>query len=166
MPDIIARTTASLSAAERAAIDHEIACYPHRQSVCIEALKIVQQARGWVSDEAVAAIADYLDMGSAEVDGVATFYNLIFRRPVGRQVIFLCDSVSCWLLGSATIKEHISARLGIDYGETTGDGQYTLLPISCLGDCDHAPTLMIDQQQYRDVDLLLLDELFGSGVQS
>ena len=94
MPQIIASSErsqqlqAQLSESEREAIDKEFHCYPTRQSVCIEALKIVQLHRGWVSDEAVDAIAAYLLMSPAQVDGVATFYNLIFRQPVGKKVIF------------------------------------------------------------------------------
>ena len=83
-----------LSQEELAAIDAEIAHVPYRAAVAIDALKIVQTHRGWVSDESLQAIARHLDMSAAELDGIATFYNLIFRRPVGEQVILLCNSIS------------------------------------------------------------------------
>ena len=83
-------------------------------------------------------------MSRDELDGVATFYNLIFRRPVGRHVIFYCDSVTCWLLGSNRLRDDLARRLEIHPGETTKDGKFTLLPIVCLGACDHAPVVMID----------------------
>ncbi|HLP16996.1 MAG TPA: NADH-quinone oxidoreductase subunit NuoE, partial [Bacteroidota bacterium] len=96
--------------------------------------------------------AAHIGMAREQLDGVATFYNLIFRKPVGRHVIYVCDSVSCWILNVDSIKESISSRLGIDYGETTVDGLFTMLPIQCLGTCDHAPALMIDGDLYRDLD--------------
>jgi NADH-quinone oxidoreductase subunit E len=97
-------------------------------------------------------------MSSAELDEVATFYNLIFRRPVGEKVILLCDSITCWMLGRDKLAAHIGERLGITAGETTKDGKFTLLPIVCLGACDHAPAMMIGDVFYGDVDEALLDE--------
>ncbi|MFC6670283.1 NADH-quinone oxidoreductase subunit NuoE [Marinobacterium aestuariivivens] len=166
MSEIFARdrgwSQAYLSEQERAEIEHEAECYPRREGLCIEALRIVQQHRGWVSDESVAAIADYLGVDAAQVESVATFYNLIFREPVGRQVIYLCNSVSCWMLGCESLRARIRDELGIDFGETTGDGAYTLLPITCLGDCDHAPALMIGDRHYHDLDSARLSELLGN----
>lgn len=140
-----------LSQAEREGIEQEAQAYPQRDALCIEALRIVQQHRGWVSDDSVAAIADYLDLGAAQVDAVATFYNLIFRQPVGRQVIYLCNSVTCWMLGCDALRARIGEELGIDFGQTSADGEYTLLPITCLGDCDHAPALMIGDRHHHDL---------------
>lgn len=141
-----------LSPAERESIEREAQAYPQRDALCIEALRIVQQHRGWVSDDSVAAIADYLGLGAAQVDAVATFYNLIFRQPVGRQVIYLCNSVTCWMLGCDALRARIGKELGIDFGQTSADGEYTLLPITCLGDCDHAPALMIADRHHHDLD--------------
>ena len=88
-----------LSPEETTEIEHELAIVPYPSGACIEALKAVQKHRGWVSDEAVRDVANLLGMSPEEVDSVATFYNLVFRHPVGRHVIFLCDSVSCWITG-------------------------------------------------------------------
>lgn len=140
-----------LSREEIAEIEEELALVPKKQGACIEALKTVQRHRGWISDQAVAAIAELLRMSAEEVDSVATFYNLIFRKPVGRHVIFVCDSVSCWILRSERILQTLRQELGIDYGETTDDGRFTLLPIPCLGTCDRAPALMIDEDLHRDL---------------
>ena len=148
-----------LSAAEREEIEAEAAHYPRRDAVCIEALQIVQRHRGWVSDDSIAALAAYLGMGAAQVDAVATFYNRIFRQPVGRKVIYLCNSVVCWMQGCETLRGGINERLGIDYGETSGDGEYTLLPATCLGDCDHAPALMIGDEHHHDLSGDDLDRL-------
>jgi NADH-quinone oxidoreductase subunit E len=148
-----------LTAEETQEIEKELERYPNRQAASVEALKIVQQHRGWVSDESIRDIAKFLGMTPDELDSVATFYNLIFRRPVGRHVILLCDSVSCWIMGSENLQEHLTARLGIDPGETTEDGRFTLLPMVCLGTCDHAPALMIGDDLYRDLDVETLEAI-------
>ncbi len=141
-----------LSPEEIAETEHELATMPRRQSACIEALKSVQRHRGWVSDEAVRDVAEFLEMSVDEVDSVATFYNLIFRRPVGRHTIFVCDSVSCWILGYDRVREAIEKQCGIGLGETSADDRFTLLPIQCLATCDHAPALMVDDDLHQDVE--------------
>lgn len=140
-----------LSAQEQHEIEHELTHYPDPKAASIEALKIVQKHRGWVPDGAIAPIAKLIGMGAAELEGVATFYSLIFRRPVGRHVIKVCDSISCHLTGYDAIKHTLEHSLGIRFGQTTPDGRYTLLPICCLGNCDHGPTLMIDDDTHGDV---------------
>lgn len=140
-----------LSEAELTAIDAEIAHLPYPAAAAIDALKIVQQHRGWVSDESLQAIARHLGMSSAELDGIATFYSMIFRRPVGEKVILLCDSVCCWIKGCQQLQARIQEKLGIAPGETTADNRFTLISASCLGDCDHAPVLMVDEDLHRDV---------------
>ncbi|HEU0139388.1 MAG TPA: NADH-quinone oxidoreductase subunit NuoE [Bryobacteraceae bacterium] len=148
-----------LSDEERREIEQEFPRYPTRQAVSIDAMKIVQKHRGWVSDEALHDIAELLGMPASELDSVATFYNLIFRRPVGRHVIFLCDSVSCWIMDYERQRRHITEKLGIGFGETTGDGRFTLLPIVCLGACDHAPAMMIDGDYHLDLDPQKIDTI-------
>lgn len=148
-----------LTEEEKKEIDKHLKEYPTKRAGCIEALKIVQQRKRWISDESLNDIADYLDMTSDELDSVATFYNLVFRRPVGRHVILICDSISCWIIGYLKIYEHLSKTLGISFGETTSDDRFTLLPIPCLGTCDHAPALMIDNDLHRDLSPDKLDEI-------
>ena len=144
-----------LSQEEIAEITSEIPNYADKKSVSIDALKTVQRHRGWVSDEALRDLAEFLGMTPEDLDGVATFYNLIFREPVGRHVIYLCNSVSCWVMGYEKVRQQLVERLGGDFGSTTPDGRFTLLPIVCLGICDHAPAMMIDDDTY--VDLLDID---------
>ncbi|NLR58509.1 NADH-quinone oxidoreductase subunit NuoE [Chitinophaga polysaccharea] len=148
-----------LSAIEIEQITHELQQVPVKKAACIEALKIVQQQRRWISDESVADIAAMLDMSTAEVDSVATFYNLIFRRPVGRHVILLCDSISCYVMGYTKIKQALTDLLHIGYGQTTSDDRFTLLPNACLGTCDHAPALMVDNDLYRDIAIADLPQI-------
>ena len=148
-----------LTIEEREEIEAELARYPTREAVCIDAMKIVQRHRGWVSDENIRDIAQLLEMSPADLDGVATFYNLIFRKPVGRHVVMLCNSVSCWIMGYDRLCEHMTSRLGIQFGETTPDDRFTLLPIVCLGACDHAPTMLIDNELHADLDPARIDEV-------
>ena len=140
-------------------IEEAIKQVPVKKAACIEALKIVQEHRRWVSDESLKEVAAYMSMSPEELDSVATFYNLIFRRPVGRHIILLCDSISCWVMGYDTILQHLTKTLGIKYGETSADGRYTLLPNPCLGTCDCAPALMIDNDLYRNLTIEQLDEI-------
>lgn len=132
-----------LSAGEIAEINGHIPCYEEKSAVSIEALKIVQKNRGWVSDETLCAVAAFLGMSPAQLEGVASFYNRIYRRPVGRTVIHYCDSVSCWLLGADDVRDRLCRHLGVGLAEMTGDGAYTVLPIMCLGACDQAPAVLI-----------------------
>jgi NADH-quinone oxidoreductase subunit E len=148
-----------LSPEERREIEAEFPHYPNKESVCIDAMKIVQKHRGWISDDALRDIGELLGMSPADLDGVATFYNLLFRRPVGRHVIYLCDSVSCWIMGSDRQCRHLSQRLGVMPGETTPDSRFTLLPIVCLGDCDHAPVMMIDDDLHHDLEPEKIDRI-------
>jgi NADH-quinone oxidoreductase subunit E len=140
-------------------IQEEMKLYPYPKTVCIDALKIVQAERGWVNDDSVKDIAELLGMSAEEVDGVATFYSRIYRRPVGRHVILICDSMTCLIMGYETVYQYISDKLGIVFGETTPDERFTLLPNSCLGDCDHAPAMMIDNDHYNKVTIEMIDQL-------
>ena len=150
----------ALSPEEVAEIESEISHLPDRQSSAIDALMIVQKHRGWVSDESLSAIANLIGMSTAELDGVATFYNLIYRQPVGRHVISMCDSVSCYVMGADGLAKDLEAKLGIHFGETTPDERFTLLPIVCLGACDKAPTMQIDEDLIENVSAEKLDEIF------
>lgn len=140
-----------LSDHEKHEIEHELSHYPDGRAASIGALKIVQQHRGWVPDDAIPVIADAIGISAADLEGVATFYSLIFRRPVGRHVIKICDSISCFLTGYAEVKTALEHKLGVRFGETTKDERFTLLPICCLGACDRGPTLMIDDDLHGNV---------------
>jgi len=140
-----------LSREELGEIDREIAHAPYRHAVAIDALKIVQRHRGWVSDESLRAIARHLVMSADELEGVATFYNLIYRQPVGEEVILLCNSVTCWIKGCESLRASCRDALGVDFGQTTVDQRYTLLPVTCLGACDKAPVLMVGDELLENV---------------
>jgi NADH-quinone oxidoreductase subunit E len=150
-----------LSPGEQREINEHLEHYPDTRAASIEALKVVQRHRGFVSDEALADLAELLHLSTAELEAVATFYNLIFRKPVGDHVILACDSVSCWIFGCEKLRGSLESRLGIHLGETTPDGRFTLLPIVCLGACDRAPALMIDSDLYGRVSAEKLDEILA-----
>lgn len=141
----------ALSEAERAAIEHEMHHYEDPRAASIEALKIVQKQRGWVPDGAADAIGAILGIPASDVEGVATFYSQIFRQPVGRHIIRVCDSMTCFIGGHENVLGSIKSELGIVPGQTTADGRFTLLPVCCLGNCDKAPALMIDDETFGDV---------------
>ena len=149
-----------LSEEERQEIEREILRCGVKRGASLEALRIVQKYRGWVSDE-IHDTAEILDMTSAELDAVATFYSLIFRKPVGKHVILVCDTVSCWVAGYEKILERLTRRLGIGMNETSADGQFTLLAVACLGVCDRAPAMMIDEELYTDLTPEKVDEILG-----
>lgn len=150
-----------LTLQEKKEIEELLPNYPVRSAAGIDALVIVQRYRGWISDETLNAVAAFLKMTPAELDSVATFYNLIFRKPVGRHVILVCDSVSCWVMGYDSIADYLKNRLGVRFGETTADGRFTLLPHVCLGACDHAPAMMIDEDLHVELDPDKIDQILS-----
>ena len=140
-----------LSETERSAIEHEMHHYEDPRAASIEALKIVQKERGWVPDGAADAIGAIRGIPASDVEGVATFYSQIFRQPVGRHVIRVCDSMTCYIGGHESVLAELQQQLGIGLGQTTADERFTLLPVCCLGNCDKAPAVMIDDDTFGDV---------------
>ena len=148
-----------LTPEERQEIEAEFPRYPHKPAVCLDAMQIIPRHRGWVSDESLRDLGEILDMTAEELDGVATFYNLVFRRPVGRHVVLICDSVTCWIMGYEKLCQRLTSQLGVELGGTTADERFTILPIVCLGTCDHAPAMMVDNDLYRDVEADHIDDV-------
>jgi len=116
---------------------------------------------GWLPKRAIYEASIIVGVSAPEVEGVATFFNWFFREPVGRKVIVVCDSISCYLGGCDRNVEHLEKKLGIKMGETTADGEYTLLPIVCLGNCDKAPCMMVGDDLHDNVTPEMLDTLFA-----
>ncbi len=143
-------------------ISKEAKQYPYPAVASIDALKIIQNHRGWVSDESLHDVAQMLKMSNEELDGVATFYSRIYRKPVGKNVILICDGISCMIMGYQTLYDYVSKKLGIAFGETTADGRFTLLPVSCLGDCDHAPVMMVNDEHFNNLTVEKIDELLDN----
>ena len=150
-----------LTDAEKRRIDEVRAMYETATAACVEALRIVQDVRGWVSDDTLRDLAGYLDLSPAYLESLATFYSMIFRRPVGRHVIMVCDSVCCWMDGSEDLIAALGERLGAGLGDTSEDGRFTLLPVVCLGACDQAPAMLIDWHLHGNVETDDLDQILA-----
>lgn len=148
-----------LTQEEQNEIQIEMGRYPQVRAAVPEALKIVQAHRGWVSDGGVHDVAAFLGLTAEEVEHVASFYSLIFRRPVGRHVILICDGVSCFIMGFDSLREHLYRRLGVTLGETTPDERFTLLPVACLGACHKAPAMMVDADLHTDLTPQRIDAI-------
>ena len=134
----------SLTDEERRELEAVVAHYPDRRAAAASVLKAVQARRRWLSDQSMADAGDFLGMSVEELDSLATFGNMLFRRPVGRHIVLVCNSFACWSLGYAELLEALEQELGVAVGETTPDDRFTLLPIVCLGACDRGPAIMVD----------------------
>ena len=145
-------------------ITAELAQIGRNEAASVEALRIVQSRRGWISDASIHDVAGLLGMTPAELDAVATFYNFIYRRPVGRHIVHICDSMVCWSMGYNPLYELLRQKLGIGPGGTTQDNRFTLLPVSCLGACDRAPAMLIDDNLYGPVTPEMLDGILEKYV--
>ena len=133
--------------------------YPDRRSAVLPALHVVQDEQGSVTEEGMAEIAELLDLPRSDVGGVATFYTMFFKRPVGRYVLDVCTTLSCSLLGSEHLVEYLSAKLGVKVGETTADGMFTLRTVECLGACGNAPVMMVGDTYHEDLTKEKIDSL-------
>jgi len=148
-------------------IDHWLTKFPadqRRSAVIAGLLKAQEHNNGWLSDEIMKAVADYLIIPAVEVFEVATFYDMFELQPIGKHKISLCTNISCMLRGSKQVEEALVEKLGVGFGETTADGQFTLRESECLGACANAPVCMVDNScYYEDLTpekmLVLLQEL-------
>ena len=129
-------------------LKHRVAAAVTNREAAVDVMKTLQAHYGWLTDEAVGEAAEILGFSALQVEELATFYEMIYRRPVGRKVVHVCDSISCWTLGGEALLEHLARHLGINVGATTADGIFTLLPCCCLGNCGEAPTMMIGDRIY------------------
>ena len=137
-----------ISEATRARFDREVAKYPpeQAQSAVMACLSIVQQEQGFVSTDAEREIAEYLGMAPMAVHEVTTFYNMYNQRPVGRYKLNVCTNLPCQLRGGQAALQHLEQRLGVEMGETTPDGLFTLQQSECLGACADAPVMLVNDR--------------------
>ena len=140
-------------------LQEQIAAVDHPRELVVDVMFAVQDHYGYLSDEAVEEVAGLLNMSPLEVEELATFYTFIYREPVGKYVIHVCDSVICWMEGHESLLDHLSGKLRIKPGETTPDGMFSLLPVCCIGYCDRAPAIMINKEVYGPLTIDTLDEI-------
>jgi len=133
----------------------------HPHEMIVDVLREIQSHHGWVPDTGVVLTAEILGITPVEVEEIATFYDKIFRLPVGKRVIHVCDSICCWSTGGEAIADHLQKTLGIGFGETTADGLFTLLPTCCLGACGDAPAMMIGLTTYGPLTTAKVDEILA-----
>jgi NADH-quinone oxidoreductase subunit E len=152
MSELLPQTQIDAFRARAAAIDH-----PHE--LIVDALRAIQSHHGWVPDAGVELVAELLGVLPVEVEELATFYDKIFRRPVGKRVIHVCDSICCWASGGERIAAHLQQTLGVGFGETSSDGFFTLLPTCCLGACGEAPAMMIGLTTYGNLTAEKIDSI-------
>ena len=141
------------------ALMQKIAQADYPAELAVEVMLALQRHYGYLSDEALREGAELLEMNPLELEELATFYDSIYRRPVGRYVIHVCDSTICWMLGHQTVLDYIGQKLGITPGSTTNDGLFTLLPVSCIGYCDHGPAMLVNGKLYGPLTPQTIDRI-------
>ena len=131
----------------------------HPREMVVDVMLALQDHHGFLSDDAVEAAAALLGMSPLEVEELATFYTFIYREPVGKYVIHVCDSVICCMDGVESLKDYLCKKLDIAVGATTTDGLFTLLPVCCIGYCDLSPAMLINRKVYGHLTPEKIDEI-------
>lgn len=142
-----------------ARIEKILTRYPTKQAALLPVLWVAQETWGWISKEAAEEVARILEMSPAHVDGVLTFYTMFNLRPVGKNLLQVCTSISCHLAGAGRLLEHCKKRLGVHLEETTPDGKFTVVEVECIAGCDRAPSMMVNDTYYEPMDERKLDAL-------
>jgi len=145
----------------RQRIDRILARYPTKQAALLPVLWVAQETWGWISREAAEEVARILELSPAHVSGVLTFYTMYNLQPIGRHLLQFCTSISCHIAGAGRLLDHCRSRLGIDLGETTADGRFTMVEVECIAGCDRAPSMMINDTYHEPMDAVRLDALLN-----
>jgi NADH-quinone oxidoreductase subunit E len=133
----------------------------HPRELAVDIMFALQNSYGYLSDEALEEGATLLGMTPLELEELATFYDFIYREPVGRYVIHVCDGVVCWMNGYKSVMDYLSKKLGIQPGETTEDGLFTILPTACIGYCDLSPAMLINGRPYGPLTTEKIDDILN-----
>ncbi len=143
----------------REELERKIAASSHPRELAVEVMYLLQQSYGYFSDEALHTAAGLLRMTPLELEELATFYDFIYREPVGKYVIHVCDGVVCWMFYECSVFDYLCGKLGVEAGEVTPDGLFTVLPTACIGYCDHAPAMLINGKHYGSLTPEKIDEI-------
>ncbi|QWV93511.1 NADH-quinone oxidoreductase subunit NuoE [Geomonas oryzisoli] len=143
----------------KTSLEARIASAITAREAAVDVMKELQAHYGWLTDEAVAEAAALLGLSPLQVEELATFYEMIYRRPVGKKVIHVCDSISCWCADCDKIIQHLKDKLGVGLGGTTADGMFTLLPCCCMGMCGDSPAMSVGGVPYGRLTPELVDEI-------
>lgn len=148
---------------ERLAIFEELLPkYPTKQALSIPLLHICQEQLGHISAEVIEYVAKKLALSTADVKGVVTFYTLFQQKPVGRNVVWVCRTLSCELMGARSIKDALEQKLGCHVGETTGDGEFTVLEAECLAACGSGPMMQLNDEYFENLTPEKLDDILDA----
>jgi NADH-quinone oxidoreductase subunit E len=139
----------------------QIASVSHPRELLMDVIFALQDRLGYLSDELLVETASLLGLTPLEVEEVATFYEFIYRQPVGKYVIHVCDGVVCWMQDHLSVLDYLRKKLNIDPGQTTPDSRFTLLPTCCIGYCDRSPAMMINRKVYGKLTPERIDEILG-----
>ncbi|MEM6957846.1 MAG: NADH-quinone oxidoreductase subunit NuoE [Myxococcota bacterium] len=146
-------------------VDELITHYPDTRAALIPTLWVCQRQHGWVSPEIIDWVAQRLELSTAQVKGVVTFYTMFHQHPVGENVVWVCRTLSCDLRGAKAVQEHMEKRFGCHAGETSKDGKFTLLKAECLAACGQAPMVQINDDYFENLDLKQVDEILDRYAQ-
>ncbi len=145
-------------------VDELLTRYPERRASLLPVLWLCQRQNGWISPEVVDYVSNRLDLSTATVRGVVTFYTMFFEEPVGENVVWVCRTLSCDLRGGKAIQDHLENKLGCTVGHTSSDGKFTLLKAECLAACGQAPMVQINDHYYENLDVEVLDQIIDAHV--
>jgi NADH-quinone oxidoreductase E subunit len=136
--------------------------YPEQKAAIMPVMWMAQKKFGWISDEVKQYIAELLNLSYAHVHGVASFYTMYFKKPMGKYHIQVCTNVSCMLLGGEEIYMHLCNKFGIKNMEVTEDGRFSIEEVECMGACGGAPMIAINEEYYENIDIKKVDEIINS----
>jgi NADH-quinone oxidoreductase subunit E len=142
-------------------LQKKISSADHPRELAVDIMLALQNHYGYLNEEAVGEAARLLEMTPLEIEELATFYDFIYRKPVGKFVIHVCDGVVCWMNGYDSMLSHLSRKLGINPGETTEDGLFTILPTACIGYCDLSPAMLINGRAYGPLTPEKIDDILN-----
>ena len=146
----------------RAEFERLLTRYPDREAVILPSLHLVQKQYGWVPDEGIVYVAKLVGVSPARVQGVATFYTMYNRKPVGKYHVQICRNIACSVMGAEHLIDHVAKKLGVKPGQTTADGKFTLAKVECLGACGTAPVMMVNDDYYESLTPSKVDEILDS----
>ena len=140
--------------------DEVVSRYPEKKSAILPVLYMAQKEFGHLSQEAIEYVASLMDIPAARLYGIVTFYTMLNMRPVGRHHLQICRTLPCALRGSERITNHIKNKLGINLGETTPDGKFTLSEVECLASCGTAPVMQINDDYCENLSEEKIEKIF------
>ena len=143
-------------------LNEMIGKYPDKRSAILPALQVAQKQQGYIPVDVMRDIAEFLDVEPIEVWETASYYSMLYREPVGKYVIQVCTNISCALLGAEHLVNYLEKKLGIKVNQTTLDKKYTLMTVECLGGCDSAPVMQINDEYYTNLTPDKIDSILAS----